>query len=363
MIASAFAGFAVLGLALGWTADPHPYLITDLGTLGGDSSEALDVNTGGQVVGWSATAGGQNHAFLYRAGAMTDLGTLPGGTSSVATAINDLSQVVGYGGINAYGPMFQEYMQGFIWRDGSMQSLGALYCPCSFNVRYGTSAAYHINIGGAAVGDSETYRGKTVRHAFLWRDGVMQDIAGAGSTSISYAYGINAAGQVVGSYDDRACLWDNGTRRDLGTLPGHASSTARAVNSLGQAAGESVAGTGLESRAVLWDGASTRDLGALTGDPSSRANDINSLGQVVGRSGSMDGVVSRAVLWQAGAIIDLNSLIPPGSGWELKVAYGINDAGQIAGSGLHGGLRRAFLMSPPGLNPVSGGGFHLHRGR
>jgi len=31
---------------------------------------------------------------------------------------------------------------------------------------------------------------------------------------------------------------------------------------------------------------------------------------------------------------DLNDLIPAGSGWELVTAFGINDAGQIAGTGV-----------------------------
>jgi hypothetical protein len=43
---------------------------------------------------------------------------------------------------------------------------------------------------------------------------------------------------------------------------------------------------------------------------------------------------------------DLNNLRPAGSGWDLDYAYGINDAGQIAGVGTHNGLGRAFLLTP-----------------
>src|SRR5919201_330131 len=52
----------------------------DLGTLpGGTSSVARAVSDNGQVVGSSNTASGQTHAFSWtQAGGMVDLGTLPG---------------------------------------------------------------------------------------------------------------------------------------------------------------------------------------------------------------------------------------------------------------------------------------------
>jgi probable HAF family extracellular repeat protein len=68
--------------------------ITDLGTLGGNSSRPFDLNSRGQVVGYSSTAAGENHAFLWKKGKMTDLGTL-GGVESFPKAINSRGQVVG----------------------------------------------------------------------------------------------------------------------------------------------------------------------------------------------------------------------------------------------------------------------------
>ncbi len=78
---------ALLSVVLDLTA-------TDLGTLGGTSSQAFGINDHGQVVGQSRLANGQLRAFLWEDGAMTDLGTL-GGTFSLARGINDLGQVVG----------------------------------------------------------------------------------------------------------------------------------------------------------------------------------------------------------------------------------------------------------------------------
>ncbi|WP_240670729.1 hypothetical protein [Actinoplanes solisilvae] len=55
--------------------------ITDLGTLGGDHSFATAINDLGAIVGSSTTADGSLHAFLWRAGRMSDLG-VPGRSSS-----------------------------------------------------------------------------------------------------------------------------------------------------------------------------------------------------------------------------------------------------------------------------------------
>ena len=71
------------------------YQAVDLPRLGGSESYANGINDQGQVAGWSGTAGGYYHAFLWQNGTMTDLGTLPGGWSSSACGINNLGQVVG----------------------------------------------------------------------------------------------------------------------------------------------------------------------------------------------------------------------------------------------------------------------------
>lgn len=348
--------FLLLAPAAGSPPSMPPYTLDDLGDLGGGESQALGISEAGMVVGRSALATGAMHPFASDR-RMADLGTLTGGTSGQATDVNELGQVVGHGGINGYGPPYPQITQGFIVSDGTMQPVGALHCPCSVNRRHGYSEAHAINALGEVVGFSEVFRCGG-QHAFLWREGVMQDIGGgAGDPSYSRAWAINDAGQVTGDIRSRtdcsvwpharAFLWDDGVMRDLGTLDGHSFSTGTAINQAGQVAG--LSGDGPVTRAVLWDAGTITDLGALPGDVSSEASDINDAGQVVGFSSGADPSAVRAFLWQDGVMHDLNDLITADARWVLMHATGINDAGEIAGYGLRDGRMRAWLLRPRGL--------------
>ena len=195
----------VTGASSTANGEVHPYLhssgkLTDLGTLGGHSSEDWNtgeaVNNSGEVVGWSYNAQGNFLGFLWSNGQMRSLGTL-GGAWSQAFAINDLGQITGQAYIN--GDIGAD---AFLYDGGVMQDLGTITSPSGGNGQY--SYGFGLNSTGVVVGESTYQKNPTsiVYHAFVYSSGKMQDLnalipAGSGWT-LSTAYSINDAGQIVG---------------------------------------------------------------------------------------------------------------------------------------------------------------------
>lgn len=89
--------------------------------IGGRYSIAWDINDAGQVVGeWSPSTVGGSHAFVYRDGALVDLGDL-GGDVTYALSINERGDIVGYGGTGR-----GDTLHGFIYADGELVDLNTL---------------------------------------------------------------------------------------------------------------------------------------------------------------------------------------------------------------------------------------------
>jgi probable HAF family extracellular repeat protein len=269
----------------------------DLGTLGGRSSYAVAVNERGQVVGSGCDSSGRRcRAFLWQNGTMRDLGTL-GGETGQAVAINDRGQVVGTVDTEAKYPGFQSFAgipDAFVWQDGKRTRLGTLGGPGSM--------AMAINERGQVVGwaDTEaTYErgyvvGLPIRHAFLWQNGTMRDLGTLGGET-SQAVAINERGQVVGwaetkQGDMHVFLWQRGKMRDLGATFG--GEDLPAINERGQVVGASCERSGRRCRAFLWQNGKLIDLGTLRrADPKSKAVAINGHNQIIGQASD------HAVLW------------------------------------------------------------------
>jgi len=155
----------------------------------------------------------------------------------------------------------------------------------------------------------------------------------------SQAFGINDAGQVVGTAGGEAFIWDpaNGIR-GLGLLhPGDLSTEALAVNAFGQVVGESRQNDPPfdSTRAFRWDSINGMiDLGDFGAPGRYVARDINDSGQVVGtgQPRNEQGVLlfPSPFLWDAtnGLVrLDVEVLCPTGIGG----ASAINNSGQVVG--------------------------------
>ena len=83
----------------------------------------------------------------------------------------------------------------------------------------------------------------------------------------------------------------------------------------------------------------------LNAYPCSRGRGLNSHGQVVGGSSDCHNFL-HAFLWEEGGpMLDLNTLIQPGTGYQLTNAFNINDRGEIlAKTSTHNSLT-AWLQS------------------
>lgn len=171
----------------------NPNTFIDLGTLGGTSSNGIEINNLGQVVGSSITSSGENHAFRTAANsiinaATDDLGTL-GGTASTAFDINDLGQVVGSSTTaNGETHAFLTDANSNIEATDDLGTLGGSF-----------SVAYNINESGFVVGDSELVDGRS--RAFVYDGTNLFDLntlipANSGFVLTS-AKGINESGQIA----------------------------------------------------------------------------------------------------------------------------------------------------------------------
>lgn len=319
-------------------AQHQVYHIRDLGTLAGPT-RATAINSAGQVTGFTTDAQSLHRPFIWD-GALTAFDPLIGDSLGIGFAIDAQGRIVG-----ASFDLGETAIRSFREQGGSVVSLG------TFTAR-GTSPA------GTVVGHLRTagLAGTAVDHACRLDGGSLTDLGTLGGSD-SYAFGTNAAGQIVGlswlagDQQTRATLWQGSPiqRRDLGTIGG-TRSIAYAINDMNQAAGASQNAAG-NWRAVRFEldasGAvlARVDLGVL---PSGSAAPGASMARALNNAGVCVGVSGGAAFVHHGdQMQDLNELIAPAGATRLTGAWAINDAGVIAASGLGAlGEERAFVLTP-----------------
>lgn len=270
--------------AVRWTGS-NP---TDLRVLDeGPYAFAYGINDAGQVVGTSFLPGGGGvRATLWAQGTMTNLGTL-GGTSSQANAISKAGVIVGSS--TTPGNLGT---RAFIYKNGTMKALkgppGGLY-----------ESANAIASNGLIAGSSRTAKGKG--YVVLWDNGSATRL-GRGS-----AHGVNRSGVVVGTAMAdtgfvHAMQWIGTTVTDLGTFGGD-QSHAYAINDRGDIVGRSSVDGCCDYRATLWRNGKAIDLNTLV-DPSVRdagwvltnALGIDGAGHIVGAARNVIEGISRGFL-------------------------------------------------------------------
>jgi len=320
---------------------PGPYTLVDLGTLGGLSAQANDMNENGQITGYATNSSNWTRAFRWDDGQMTDLGNL-GGTAGVGLAINGLGHVVGYSNLVPAGASVAT-----LWRDGSVINMTP-----DLAAGQGSSAR-GINDNGQAIVQISYGDG------FLWQNGVRTPLGDLGGGYGSFPQDINNAGQIVGSASasvlSHAFLWQNGEMTDLGVLPGDEDSGATAINNLGVIVG-STGRTDMDTyeqfyKPFIYENGQMRAI-PVPGTESF-GGDINDAGEVVGTMRAGGAVTPwHAWIYKNGVVTNLNSVKPTGTGLHLAYAMAINNAGQITGVAMDAqGRYHGFLLTPGGVAP------------
>jgi probable HAF family extracellular repeat protein len=232
----------------------HHYRLVDLGTFGGPQSIVLAagqvLNNQGMVAGCADTPTHDPnfpnfnpflnppapdpfifHAFQWQKGVLTDLSALPGVNSSCAFWISGNGLIAGLSQNGAIDPLtgFPEG-RAVLWRDGEPIDLGTFGGHESFSLEVNDRGQV-VGTATNAIADPLSILGwGTQTRAFLWENGVMQDLGTLGGPDAAFP-GINDRGQIVGlSYTNSTpnpvtglpttdpFLWEKGKMIDLGTL-------------------------------------------------------------------------------------------------------------------------------------------------
>jgi probable HAF family extracellular repeat protein len=291
------------------------------------------------------------HAFLWRNGALTDLGALPGGDySSYTNGVNSRGLVVGQSQNGNLDPFtgLPDFVA-TIWNHGKVKSLGTLGGGFSIAISL-TSNNFVMGAAENGIADTSGFRGDffgvSQIRGFGWHGGKIFDLGTLGGTS-TFPNAMNDSAEIVGFSATSALpgsfgapptapfLWSGGRMFNLGTLGG-SYGTANVVNEKGEVAGASSLATnpfacvfyysGPDCHAFLWRNGRMHDLGTLGGSYSA-AELINDFGQAAGFSGVAGDSTFHAFAWKHDAMIDLGTLGKD----NYSRAFGMNDAGWVVG--------------------------------
>lgn len=189
---------------------------------GSTATEAVGINSTGQIVGGYVDAANVEHGFLDTTGTFSNI-DVPGATSTIAAEINNNGDVVGDFSDALGGPGFLDIAGNFTTLD---------FPGATFTERLG------INFSDQVVGDYTDSSGHT--HGYLYVGGVYTpiDFPLANST---LAIGINDSGAISGAFTDSGNVehgftYANG-RFDQIDVPGANGTLITRIKNQGQLAG------------------------------------------------------------------------------------------------------------------------------
>lgn len=287
----------------------------------------------GLSVAFLSTAGwlivpGQASAQLYTFTTLDNPAITSPGNGTVAYGVNNLGQIVGgYDGSTS----------GFLYSGGTYTNI-AIPAPSGTNARGINDPG---DITGQIFGNIAV-----VGSGFVYSGGVYTTLpVGGNGTGLheTIGFGINNAGQVVGSYlQGSGYLYSGGTFTRLQDPSASGDTTANGLNNTGQIVGSYINATsgGNQSHGFLYSGGTFTTIDANLGSQT-RLNGINDSGLIVG---TYDGVHSFVSM--GGTFINIDNPLATGG----TFAYGINNAGQIVGSYVDATGQHGFLATPVDVN-------------
>ena len=163
-----------------WTAGT--FVTIDVAGATGTTIE--DINNLGQVAGTYQNAGGSHGFVRSAAGAITTINAPPTASNINLTGLNDSGMVIGFY-IDSTG-----FSRGFVYTAGTFTVLNSTLAGAVS----GSTLPFGINNAGDVVG---SYNDGTTNRGFLYSGGVYAKLNVPGTNNTS-AEGINTAGQVVG---------------------------------------------------------------------------------------------------------------------------------------------------------------------
>jgi probable HAF family extracellular repeat protein len=223
--------------------------MVNIGTLGGASAVAHDINNAGEIVGASSSGVASRPFKRLGNGTFVDLGTLLGTSNSTGRAwgINEAGVVVGLSRNEA-----STTSQATLWDNGTIINLGSLHGGTNFSQAYAINDS-NVVVGSSVAGKVSPPSSTDLNHAWVWSDGVMTDLGAHPSDTNfihSEAKDVNNAGEIVGyaakffgspTSGGAAMLWRNGGAIDLNTLVPHRSGwvlqSAEGINDRGDIVG------------------------------------------------------------------------------------------------------------------------------